>query len=412
MISTAMFHQSTSRDLSSLNEKIASLQGQIATGRNDPRASVDPVRALRLNAVHEQSGMLDRFASNLDRVQQRLDQADLNLKEGANTMRRISELALRAANATATTSERATIATEVQELRAQLLGLANARDSTGQALFGGFVTRDDPFRNGPTGVTYHGDAGQPRLQVSETMTLATGLNGALVFNSVGAARDGNIFDTIDRFIATLRTDPSSITATAQGNGQLTLTPQMGRDFAQWSLQISGPDGQADVTFALADGALSAAVDAVNAQTARTGVSASSDPQTGAIVLSAAGPITVARIVGADPAALAMGVMDETGTRRNLVAADRTENAVLGQLQDSATHLIEQRTQIGALSANAKVQADVVAGRKLSLDQAVANLGDLDMTAALTRLQQHMLNRDATLQSYAKITQQNLFDYMR
>lgn len=411
MISNALFHQTTSRDLSSLGEKIATLQGQIATGKNDPRASADPVRALRLHAVQDQTAMLDRFATNLDRVQQRLDQADIVMAEGVNTMRRIGELALRAANATATQSERATIATEVRELRAQLLGLANARDSTGQSLFGGFSTRQDPFQDGPLGVTYRGDAGQTRLQVSETMTLASGLSGAIVFESVGPNRSDSVFATIDRFLDRLRTDPSLTTDKAQGAGKLTLLPQTGRAYTSWSLQIAGPNGQADVRFDLADGAMTAARDTINAYSGTTGVSATLDPLTGAIVLSAAGPIHVQRLDGA-LAASAMAVIDDTGLRRNLVASEQTETAVLGQVQDSVTHLIDQRTRLGALSANAGVQADVVANRKLSLDKAMSNLGDLDMTAALTRLQQHMLNRDATLQSYAKISQQNLFDYLR
>jgi len=407
MITNALFHHTTRRDLSVLNDKIADLQGQISSGKNDARPSTDLVRALRLNAAQEQTQLLDRFATNLDHAGDRLEQADIILQEGETTLRRISELALRAATATTTPDARVTIMTEVRELRAQLLGFANARDAMGQPLFGGFVTSNDPFQDGPQGVSYHGDTGQMRLRVSETQSLATGLNGADVF---GAGTD-SVFALIDRFIAMLSTDPAQTTAKVEGQGQLTLLPELGREAARWSLTITGPQGQADIAFDIAAGAVTAARDAINARQLETGVSAAIDPATGGIILTADGQVTVARNAGAEDARK-LTVVDTTGQSRNLVTADRTEQAILGKLQAATSHMIDQRTKIGALAANARTQTEVIGARKLAMDQTLANLGDLDMAAALTRLQQHMLNRNASLQAYAKITQQNLFDYMR
>lgn len=407
MITNALFHHTTRRDISVQNDKIADLQGQIASGKNDPKPSTDLVRALRLNAAEDQRQLLDRFAANLDHAGDRLEQADIVLQEGETTLRRISELALRAATATTTPDARATIMTEVRELRAQLLGFANARDAMGQPLFGGFVTGSDPFQDGPGGVSYHGDTGQMRLRVSETQSLATGVNGADVFGT----GDDSVFALIDNFIAALGTDPAQITDKAEADGQLTLLPELGRDAARMSLTITGPQGQADVAFDIAAGAVSVARDAINARQLETGVSAAIDPATGGIILTAGGPLTLARGID-DPGVQDLVVVDAAGKSRTLVTADRTEQAILGKLQAATSHIIDQRTRVGALAANANTQTEVITARKLAVDQALANLGDLDMAAALTRLQQHMLNRDASLQAYAKITQQNLFDYMR
>jgi flagellar hook-associated protein 3 FlgL len=407
MITNALFHYSTRRDLSVLNDKISELQGQISSGKTDPRPSTDLVRALRLNAAQEQTRLLDRFASNLGHAGDRLEQGDIILQESETTLRRIGELALRAATATTTPDARTAIMTEVRELRAQLLGFANARDAMGQPLFGGFVINGDPFQDGPRGVTYQGDTGQMRLRVSESQTLATGLNGAEVFG----AGDDSVFALIDRFIGMLETDPTQSTAKVDGQGRLTLLPELGRDAVRWSLTITGPQGQAEVAFDLAAGAVTAARDAINARQMETGVSAQIDPVTGGIFLTADGPITVARGAG-DAGAQKLAVVDATGKSRSLVTADRTEQAMLRQLQAATSHMIDQRTRVGALAANAKIQNEVITGRKLVMDQTLANLGELDMAAALTQLQQHMLNRSASLQAYAKITQQNLFDYMR
>lgn len=408
-ISTSLFHQSTTRDLSKINEGISDLQGQITSGKNDPRPSADPVRALRLSAAHEQEEALGRFASNIERAQLRLDLADTVLEEGVNTIRRVSELALRAASDSITASDRESMAIEVRELRGSLLGLANARDDLGQPLFGGYLTQGDPFRDGPTGVTYVGDGGQSRLQISETTSLATGIGGQEVWQGIGGGAGEDIFAIIDDFIAQLGAGSEPRADLITGQGALTLSPDLGRDPSDWRFTVEGPQGSAVVQFTAAQNAVSAAVDAVNAQSAVTGISASVNAQTGALELAADGAVSVSGLVSGSRA---MQVTDHTRQQLELVPPDQTRSGAIEKLLASTDHLIDQRTRLGALSASATLQSDITESRQLSLTQTLSNLEDLDLAAALTKLQQSMLTRDAALQAYVKITQKNLFDYMR
>ena len=314
-IGTSLFHSLSAQNLSEVGDRIGRLQEQVSSGKNDPRPSADPVRALRLSAAREQSEALDRFGANLTRAQSRLDQSDIVLGEATSVMQRVGELALRAASDTATPRERESIATETRALRDSLLGLANARDEAGQALFGGFRTQADPFRETSSGIVYQGDSGQPRLQVSESTQMPTGISGDEVFGDVPGPGGGDIFAMIDEFLAGL-TAPA---ATADG-------------------------GTGDAAGDAADGTAS--------------------------------------------------------------------GAMLDRLQRATDHLIGQRTRVGALSANAERLGDVIDARALALDKAVAGLEDLDLAATLTRLQQNLLTRDAAQQTYARITQANLFDYLR
>jgi len=408
-ISTSLFHQSTTRDLSKINEKIASIQGQVSSGKNDPRSSADPVRALRLSAAHEQEEALNRFSSNIERAQLRLDQADTVLEEGVNTMRRIGELAVRASSDNATQGERDSIAAEVTQLRATLLGLANTRDDFHQPLFGGYMTSEDPFQDGPNGVVYKGDGGQSRLKISESMSLPTGIDGARVFQDATNGSGGDIFAVIDHFLIDLGGNTQKRDAVISGQDSLILAPALGRDASELSFTISGPLGDAEVEIAVAQHATENAVNLINAQSTETGVTATLDPETGRIVLTANGDLSVSDL-GASSSPIT--VVDDKGLAMTLVPENETRSAVLGKLHSATDHLIDQRTTLGALSANAGNQADVIEGRMMFINQTKANLEDLDLTDALTRLQQSMLTRDAALQAYVKITQKNLFDYMR
>lgn len=416
-IGTSLFHTNNARSLSQINERIAGLQDQISSGKNDPRPSSDPVRALRLSAAQEQRTALDRFSTNLDRAQARLDQADTVLEEAVNIMRRTGELSLRAASDTVTNSERTSIAAEVKQLRESLLGMANSRDDTGAALFGGYMTQTDPFQDGIYGVSYQGDGGQARLQVSESTSLPTALSGEEVFQAVPGDDGGDVFAIIDDFLATLSAAGQGLADSATASGTLALAPALTPAPADWTMTLSGPMGSATISVTAATGALSGAVDAVNAQTAATGISATLDSATGELVLSAAGEMTVSG-VSADPAPqLAPGqplmtATDSDGAEQALIPTHRTADAAIGRLQAATDHLIDQRTRLGALSASASTQATVIETRKVAMETTLSGLQDLDLTDALTRLQEAMLTRDATQQVYAKIIQKNLFDYLR
>lgn len=410
-IGTTLFHSITTRNLSQVNDRIADLQGQISSGKNDPRPSADPVQALRLSAAKEQQQALDRYSSNLDRAGSRLDQADTVLNEASNVMRRVGELALRAASDTATETELDSIGTEVRALRESLIGLANARDESGRALFGGYGTQSDPFREGPGGVVYQGDGGQSRLQVSESISLPAGLSGEVVFR-MGAA-GGDVFAVIDDFLGSIKSASAAPRASVTGAGELHLQPSLTRAPANWSMALEGPLGRATVSFDAAKGALSGAVDVINAQSAATGITATLDPDSGALTLSATGDITVSEIATTpDPGGILITARDADGLSQALVPPERSRDAVINRLQEATDHLIDQRTQLGALSADAARQSDVIDNRKLAMDRAVTGLEDLDLAQALTRLQQSMLTRDATQQAYVRITQKSLFDYLR
>ncbi len=411
-IGTSLFHQVNAQSLNRLGSEISDLQGQISSGKADRRPSVDPVPALRLSAAQEQKDMLEKFSANIERVQSRLDQSDSVMAEAVDVMQRLGELSIRAASDSATADERATIAIETKELRSSLIDLANTRDDSGRALFAGFRSDGAAFEDRPEAVTYLGDGGRHKLQVSESVSMETGLSGLDVFVETPK---GDVFKAIDRFLETLTTGNQSTRASVRSNGELTLQIPLTQTPTGFSLDIAGPAGTASVQFDAADTALGGAVDAINAQSAVTGVTAAltpdgaglmlSSPQTGAIELSA---LQVDR----DDAGLPIVVTDADGAETSFVPQHMTRDAQIGNLGDIANHFADQRARIGAISQSAQKLEDVNQTRQVVMDKAIAGLEDLDLASAITRLQQLMLTRDAAQQAYVKITQKSLFDYIR
>jgi flagellar hook-associated protein 3 FlgL len=204
-ISTRLFNEQTIRSIAVLNDRVIGLQEQVSTGKVDLRPSQDLVAAVRRSAGTEILDRIERYRANLDATRNRLDLADDVLGQVTSSVTRLQELAIQAANDTLGPVDRAAIGTEVSQLRGLLLGLANTRDSQGQALFGGYRTNSEPFVPAADGaIVYRGDAGTHVLNVSDTRTLATGIDGQTAFLRIDTP-DGPmpLFDMVDRFQAAL-----------------------------------------------------------------------------------------------------------------------------------------------------------------------------------------------------------------
>lgn len=407
---TSLFHALNTQAFGRLDTRIADLQTRISEGTNDPRPSADLGRAVRLSAGEEQRTLLSRFSGAIDRAAERLAMTDTTLGEIGAVTQRLGEIALRAASDTTPVTERLSLGTELASLRQSLVDLGNSRDSAGRPLFSGYRAGVDPFVEGPEGVAYQGDGGKHRLRVSESARVATGLNGAEVFMSIpdgtGAKRD--LFGMIDDLSRVLAAEPAGLSERAAGEGALIVTPALGRAAERWSMTIEGPGGSLPVSVDLVAGALGPAMEAINAGTAQTGVVATLDEAGTGLILSAAGPVALGAL-SVDPAR--GGVLAEAGGTR-LVAEGRGADALVTGLRNAADHIADRRAEVGGLAAAVERQGALVTRRETELAGVMAGLEDLDVVEAVTRLQEMMLTRQVSQQTYVKIGQSSLFDWLR
>lgn len=419
-IGNALFGKISMENFNRLGAEIADLQSRISSGKNDPRPSADPMRAAKLSAVTEQRGAIARFTENVTLASDRLAQADLAMGGVADIVRSFQQIAIQAANDTLTEEGFAGLRAEAVALRTALLTSANSTDTMGLPLFAGFGSTE-PFVQGASGIDYRGDGGRPALRLTETAMLPTGLNGADVFMSVptddGTAR--SLFAMADDLIAslTLPLQPSRAHHVVDQRGL--FSPTATRDPVTLSFDISGPKGTAQIVAEVMRGTPDAMLAALNAAAPETGVSARLSEDGQGFILESAGDIRLSNVAqpdaGRSPVASFVSLdtdfrPNRTGVtlRPEKLSADR----MVGAFGDAVAHIAAQRAEVGALARLAEDHGKVLADRKLRIDQAVAGLEDLDVAAALTRLQQFLLTEQASQQSFVKINGTSLFDYLR
>lgn len=419
---TSLFNAMNTQAFSRLSTKIADLQHNISSGKNDPKASADPVRAVQLSAAKEHEAALERYTANATYARNRLDQGDLAIGEVGNLANRLNEIAIRAASESTPDFERRTLRNEVQQIHDHLLGLANSRDASGRALFGGFYTGADPFTVEGDDVVYQGNGGTHQLRVSESAELATGLDGGSVFGEIPTENGRmDLFKVVRNLEFALTLGAGSRDAAITHEGGMNFTPSLTREVAQWTMTVEGPSGAAEITADVAAGAPDVMVAAINAETASTGVTAALQADGRSITLTPVTPGNVTlsnlstdtdrRAVLAQVFALDAGGQP-TGVAGGIVAQAHTAGAQIDATEGAASHMAEQRGRIGSLGEVAKQHVETLAAREVRLKEALSGIEDLDISSAITELQQLLMNRDAAQQTYVRITQSSLFDYIR
>lgn len=136
-----------------LDRQIETLGRQMSVGERFTTPSEDPAAANRAALVQRLQVRLESDQRSIDRANARLGLSDAAVNTATEALMRARELALSAANGTLSAEDRQVIGREVQVLKEQLLGSANARDEAGRYLFAGSRSAFAPYVAQPDGTT-------------------------------------------------------------------------------------------------------------------------------------------------------------------------------------------------------------------------------------------------------------------
>ncbi len=159
-------------------------QEQLASGRRILRPSDDPAGTARALLLRRELASGERMQSAIGAGRSQLDQATSTLQHASELLTRARELLLQGMNGTLSDQDREAIATELVELRKQLLDAGNAR--AGESfVFGGTRVGAAPWEEVGFGdltrVLYLGDGSEQVIQAGEDARVAITIPGDDVF---------------------------------------------------------------------------------------------------------------------------------------------------------------------------------------------------------------------------------------
>ena len=426
-VSNKLFNEQQVRAFQTLRSDMQDIQEKIASGKKINRASDDPMGAVNLSAAKEQKSLINQFTKNSDVAFMRLDLTDKTLDEMTSVLTRITELSATAGNGIYDGFGHQAILQEIKQLSEVALGLANTSDSLGRPLFAGRSNVEVPFTKNVDGsISYNGDRGQHSVQISESMTTATGIDGGSAFMRVETENGRrSVFDIIQSAMNSIET-AAQIKGQATGGNKTRLDFTLPSKMETWSFTLSGNKGSAKITADIARDNLGALVTEINRFTSQTSVSAAIDAATGDMILTdiTEGEIKIEdiSISGQDRASEKLtsyvaftkldGSLAAVSPTVKLTDRDQLVAYNVSAMKAAMDSIANQRSAVASQMSKNEMQRDVLESRKLIVERDVSALSDTDLAEMITKLQGQMTNLEAAQAAFSKIGQQSLFDYLR
>ena len=373
-------------------------QQQLASGQRLLAAADDPAAAVRTLALDRALDRLEIYGRNADLAQNRLQAEESTLSAMGDLLLRARELTLQANSGAQNNGSRDAITTELSQLQAQFLQLANRRDAQGEFLFGGYQSRQAPFLRDATGaVTYTGDAGQRFLSIGENQLLAISDPGERVLL---AARDGNgVFRTaVDPSnTGTARIDTGSVVDRSAWIPDTYTLEMVAAD--QYEIRDSG--GGLVVSGAYVS---DTAIVYNGIQVTLVGA-----PQPGdRFEIRPSG----AQDIFTTLTQVEQAVSTIDGTPAEAARQVSALGRGIEEIDQALSHLQTIQTEVGTRLAALDQQREINADGTLELQALRSQLQDLDYTEAIGRLNLQSMALQAAQQSYLKLQGLSLFNLMR
>jgi flagellar hook-associated protein 3 FlgL len=207
-ISTAFLFDRATERMSTIQNKLANTQAQMAVGKQILAPSAAPDQAAAIQRLKGEVQRQESHMRTLDVAMRRYTAEETALSSSNDILIRMKELGIQAANDTLAPDDRKAIGVEMKALRDQLLSLGNTRDDSGNFLFSGTRVNTPAFAEDANGkVVYQGDQTQTRIPAGVERTVQFTRAGTDVFSRV-VRDDGEpvgFFDALDQMIDGINT---------------------------------------------------------------------------------------------------------------------------------------------------------------------------------------------------------------
>jgi len=179
------------KQMQDVQAKITKTQSQLATGDMTANPSDNPDATASIQRLQTAITRQASYGKSLTQADSRLATQETSISGASDALIRIKELSIQASNDTLSPQDRSNISIEIRSLRDQLLSLANARDESGNYVFGGARTGSQPFATDASGrISYAGDQSQVSVAIGEQRQIAVGGVGSQIFSTVIRSVDG------------------------------------------------------------------------------------------------------------------------------------------------------------------------------------------------------------------------------
>jgi len=224
-ISTAMMYQQNMRGVTNSQSEWLRYGEQMSTGKRVTKPSDDPIAASQAVVLSQAQAQNSQYALARTFATQKVSLEENVLGQVTTAIQSAQEKIVYAGNGTLSDDDRASLATDLEGIRNQILNLANSTDGNGRYIFAGYKTESAPFSGGANSIAYTGGNQEVTQQVDAARSMTIGHTGTQVFNSItsnavpepdGTDSETNIFNMLDSAISALKTPAADLSDVEKG----------------------------------------------------------------------------------------------------------------------------------------------------------------------------------------------------
>lgn len=398
---------------------VTNLQEQIASGKRVNTPADDPIAAPQIIALRRQVDLLNQYEANANVAKSRLNLEESALDSITNSLQKIRQLAVQGGDGALDAGSRQGIAVELNQRVEELLGLVNTRGPDNEYIFSGYQANTETFvRKSGGGFTYQGDEGQLQVPVSSTLNIPITDSGKSLFADISVPNNYTVTEPVAP--APLNTG-TGVAQNSVVTNQATYDA-FSPDDAVITFSVAGPTTTYSVTRASNGAAISGGVpaqpltnipyvpgDAIafeGVQLEIVGSPANGDEFTA--LHSNPEKQDILTIVEQ----LANGLNSlGNGEASNLKRGELISDALLS-LDNALTSINQATAKIGARLNTIENVESANADIKLLHENTLSKIEDLDYTEAISLLTQSSFVLEAAQQSYLKVNNLSLFNFLR
>jgi flagellar hook-associated protein 3 FlgL len=396
-ISTSWSAQQAVNTMLDRQYDLSQTQLALGNGKAIQTPSDNPAAAARAVDVSSASAQNDQYTRNIQSANTKLANEESTLSSAGDILDRIRTLTLQGMNGTQTDESRQSIATELRQTLGQLVSLGNTKDGQGEYIFAGSRTSTQPFTISDLSVSYGGDQNQRMVAAAPGLQVATGDSGSDVFMSI---RGGN---------GTFVTSAGATNTGTAVVGATSVTDASQWDGGSYTVNFTSPttyevhDATNPTGPALSTGTYSGDSGTINFKGVQLNITGT--PATG-------DSFAVAPSSSQDVFSTVAGIITAFETPGGGAGMNNQLNAQLQNLDQAQTSFTDTRTKIGARMNILDQQTQISADTQLQYASTLSDLTELDVASAASKFSQQQAALDAAQQSYVKMQNLSLFNYLK
>lgn len=199
-IATAYAAKAAVDSINDRQVQLAKAQSRVSSGLRVERPSDDPAAAAEAERLRSRDARIGTELRVVGQARQMLSSSDTAIADANDVLQSARDTLLKAGNGSASASDRQSFAIALQQMRDQLLGIANRGDGVGGYVFGGQGSGAAPFAG--NGLSYTAPAGT--VLVGQEMASEVAVDGRASLAAVkGPSGPENIFAELDTAILAL-----------------------------------------------------------------------------------------------------------------------------------------------------------------------------------------------------------------